>query len=166
MAMPVWVGSGLLSEPIYDWQRGLRIIAAGAAPSFFDPSMSGYANWHYYAAYLIKNKIQDQVMCGHSNWGYFMTKVAQMIEPHGLRCHICMIDRTAKACPKLGANVKHALDLWAGPPMKTLRPSQAFIDAKNVYELGTYFPESHLSIINNREVQRRAIDFCNKWKRK
>lgn len=165
LSQPVWVKSGLTSGFTYNWQEDLIWMASEIRDAWFDPSDSGYEHWEYCANWLIRNKIQDQVMLVHSNGSLFADFIAAKIEPHDLRVRICNFDHTMAAGKPWGRNVPNGMDLYAGFPMRRVRISKGFVAAGNVIERHDYLDESHASILKNLDARGKAIAFCKKWKR-
>lgn len=160
MNAPVHIWSGLLSGGNYGWQEGLRVVGQGIGDAAFHASQSGYEGWTDVVEATRRRKAESIVLIGHSNGGYAITKCAEALKADGIRCYLVCFDRTMKPCPKLGANVPEAIDIWAG-----LRNLEKGPDFAGHLALVDMQPESHISVISNSLAQRIAIDFGRKWKR-
>ena len=161
---PVHIWSGLLSGGNPEWQRGLKRVARGIGGAAFHPSdedRTGYRWWRDVADAAIARRAKSLVLIGHSNGGFAITSVAAYLAQKApeIACYLCCFDRTMKACPRLGANVPEALDIWAG--LKTLEKGPGFAGTLISVDLNQ---ESHIGVINNRVAQNLAIAFGRKWK--
>lgn len=157
----IFMGSGLLSAPNYDWQHGLRWCAREIGDVPFQSSMSGFEGIDEAVASILSRGVRAVMSIGHSNWNYFSTELARRLEPKGVAVYIGCFDRTMKSCPKLQGNVPQAIDIWAGPPMKRLEPGGRF---KGNLVKHQFPEESHLSIINNRRALNLMVAWARQWK--
>ena len=151
--------SGLLSKNKYDWQEGLRNVCRNVGDFQFHPSSSGYAGWRAVARHAIDHKKKFLLLMGHSNGGYAITKCAEFVAPHGIKCALICWDRTLKRCPPIGHNVVAAIDLYAG-----LRTLEQGPDFRGYYKKYDFTKETHTGILKNLEAQRIATEFGLKWK--
>lgn len=150
--------SGLLSGNKYPWQEGLRHICREIGDVQFHSSQSGYAGWEDVAFAAMGRNAKSLLLIGHSNGNYATTKIAEMLNQHGVECWLICFDRTRKACPKLGSNVREAIDIWAG--MKKLEPGPDF---NGELVLHSFQQESHIGVISSRRAQQIAIEFGRRW---
>lgn len=155
--------SGLLSGGNFGWQKGLREVARQIGDVQFHPShedRSGYQGWREVADAAIKRKPKGLLLLGHSNGVYAILKVAEYVKPHGIKCVLAGFDQTAKSCPKFGANVPAAIEIWAG-----LNRMRQAADFKGVFEVHNEFEDdSHIGVIANRKAQQLVVDFALRWK--
>lgn len=152
--------SGLLSKNKYLWQEGLRNVCRNVGDFQFHATASGYSGWTGVAKYAIENNKKFLLLMGHSNGGYAITKIAERVAPHGIKCALISWDRTLKRCPPIGQNVVAAIDLWAG-----LRVLELGDDFRGDYKKYDFPKESHTGILTNLDAQRIATEFGMKWKR-
>lgn len=155
----IHVWSGLFANNKWNWQKGMREIARGIGHAQYHSTARGYGGYELVAGFAIQRKAKHLLLIGHSNGGYAITRTAEILEPHGIKCTLICLDRTMKSCPDLGSNVPYAWDFYAG-----LRKMEEGPNFKGVYTLRPFEHLSHIGIQNDPDVQREIIEIGRNWR--
>jgi len=158
----IFIWSGLLSRNLYGWQQGMRKVGSAIGDATFIPSKrtgSGYDWIDEVTEAIIANGHERVLLIGHSNGVYAITEVARRLRTGEVVCTLISFDQTLKDCPKLGANVDRAIDLWAG--LDKLEAGRNFTGKLRLYD---FSPDSHIGITHDTAALQIAINFGRAWK--